>query len=257
MKIQHLIPVLFLAACCTVTAQTTNTLADAMPFTQQTPHRSGIVRYPDGEPASGVHVTFYPGGYYPDDDYNYHEAITDKKGHYDIIPPKKMSVIYDGPIILTNCIMARDLEKNLAAVQAFSVKATNVDLTFQPAITLSGSVKNTRGAPVSGAEISLGFELAHSGIEMHPPFKANEQGQFSIPALPQGVGYWSLSTAKGHGSFWMQVPAKDTLPSHYTFPPIVLKTADRILAGQVIGPDEEPVPGITVRFGGTGQPRGT
>ena len=130
-------------------------------------------------------------------------------------------------------------------------------LTLQPAITFSGSVKNIEGMPISGEEISLGFEFARSVVEMRPPFKANEQGQFSIPALPHGVEYWSLSTAKGYGSFWMQVPAKDTVTNHYSFPPIVLKTADRILAGKVIGPDEKPVPDITVRFGGIGQPRGT
>lgn len=257
MKIKHLVPILFLAGFCTVSAQTNNFSTRAIISDRQTPHRSGIVRYPDGEPAIGVHITFYPGSYYSDDDYNYHEAVTDKNGHYEIIPPTKDPRFSEGPINLTNCIMARDFEKNLAAIQAFYFMTTNVDLILQPAITLSGSVKNIEGAPISGAEISLGFEFARSGIEMRPPFKANEQGQFSIPALPQGVEYWSLSKAKGYGSFWMQVPAKDTVTNHYSFPPIVLNTANRILAGKVIGPDEKPIPGITVRFGGKGQPRGT
>ena len=144
-------------------------------FAQQTLHRFGTVRYPDGEPAAGVHMTYYPGSYSSDDDYNYHEAITDKDGHYEIIPPKKASMFYDGPIILTNSIMARDFEKNLAAVQAFSVTTTNVDLILQPAITLSGSLKNTEDAPVSGAEISLHFTSEHSALQMRPPFKADEQ----------------------------------------------------------------------------------
>ena len=82
-------------------------------------HRFGTVRYPSGEPAAGVHVTYYPGGYYSTDDYNYHDAITDSNGFYEIIPPKKVFGFVSGPVILTNSIMARDFEKNFAAVRAF------------------------------------------------------------------------------------------------------------------------------------------
>jgi protocatechuate 3,4-dioxygenase beta subunit len=223
---------------------------------RQTPHRSGTVRYPSGEPAAGVHIAFYPGGYYSDDDYNYHEAISDKNGHYDIIPPKKISMFVDGPIILTNCIMARDFEKNFAAIRVFAVTTTNVDLILQPAITLSGSVKNTEGVPVSGAEIGLGFVSARCAPEMRPPFKANDQGQFSIPALPQGVEYWILGiTAKGYGSSTATVKAKDTQTNHCEFPTFVLKHADRILAGRVLDNDGKPVAGAEVDFRGDGQPQ--
>jgi hypothetical protein len=221
----------------------------------QSPHRFGTVRYPDGEPAAGVHITFYPGNYYSDDDYNYHEAITDKNGHYDIIPPKRGFEIYMGQVCTTNCIMARDFEKNLAAVQAFSVSTTNVDLTLQPAITLSGSVKNTEGAPVSGAEITLAFLSANYAPEIRPPFKANEQGQFFITALPQGVEYliWDV-TAKGYGSAYAHVEAKNTQTNRHEFPTLVLKHADQKLAGQVLDNNGHPVAGANVRFSGQNQP---
>jgi hypothetical protein len=225
-------------------------------FAQQTPHRTGTVRYPDGKPAAGVHITYYPGSYSSDDDYNYHDAITDKNGHYEIVPPKKVSSFRFGPDFPTNTIMARDFEKNLAAVQAFSVTTTNVNLTLQPAITLSGSVKNTEGAPVSGAEISLGFVSARYAPQMRPTLKANEQGQFSIPALPQGIEYWiSEITAKGYGSSHAIVKAKDTQTTYYEFPTFVLKHADRILAGRVLDTDGKPVAGAEVDFRGDGQPQ--
>jgi hypothetical protein len=225
-------------------------------FAQQPLHHFGTVRYPSGEPAAGVHITFYPGNYYSDDDYNYHEAITDRDGHYEIIPPKKISMFVSGPIILTNHIMARDFEKNFAAVQAFSVIATNVDLTLHPAITLSGSVKNTEGTPVSGAEIGLGFVSARYAPVMRPPFKANVEGQFSIPTLPQGIEYWiSGITAKGYGSSTATVKVKDTQTNHYEFPAFVLKHADRILAGRVLDNDGKPVSGAEVEFRGDGQPQ--
>ncbi len=223
---------------------------------RQTPHRSGTVRYPDGEPAAGVQVTFYPGSYSSDEDYNYHEAITDTNGWYEIFPPKKVSGLVWGPVILTNCIMARDFEKNFAAVQSFYEKITNVDLTLRPAITLSGSVKNTESAPVSGAEIGLGFVSARYAPVMRPPFKANVEGQFSIPALPQGIEYWiSGITAKGYGSSTATVKVKDTQTNHYEFPAFVLKHADRILAGRVLDNDGKPVSGAEVEFRGDGQPQ--
>jgi hypothetical protein len=238
-----------------------NTFAQARPWADDTLlaqhglHRSGTVCYPSGEPAAGVHVMFYPGSYSSDDDYNYHEAISDKNGHYEIVPPKKVFRVSGQPS-LTNCIMARDLEKNFAAVEAFPVAVTNVDLTLQPAITLFGSVKNTEGVPVSGAEIGLGFVSAPYGYYMHPPFKANEQGQFSIPALPQGFEYWiSAITAKGYGSNTATVKAKDTQTNHYDFPTFVLKHADRILAGRVLDNDGKPVAGAEVDFRGEGQPQ--
>ena len=173
-----------------------NVFAQASPWADDTLlaqhglHRTGTVRYPDGEPAAGVHVMFYPGSYSSDEDYNYHEAISDKNGHYEIVPPKKVSGFDWGPVLTTNCIMARDLEKNFAAVQVFSVMTTNVDLTLQPAITLSGSVKNTEGLPVGGALVEIRFNSGESlPLLFEQPIPANEQGQFSIPALPQEVPY--------------------------------------------------------------------
>lgn len=264
MKIQHLIPILFLAAYCTVSAQTNNTLTYDIPSSLQSPHHSGIVRYPDGKPAAGVHVTLGSNKNYPDDDFNYSEVISDTKGWYEILPPKKMYISRNAPgpisavVIRTSRILARDFEKNFAAVQEFPIGTTNVDLILQPAITFSGSVKNIEGAPISGAEIYFGFVLGASYIETIPSIKSNDQGQFTIPVLPRGVKYrlWEIM-AKGYGSFGMDVPAKDTQTNHYSFPPIVLKKVDRILAGRVIGPDGKPVPGIKVEFGGQGQPMGT
>lgn len=227
-------------------------------LTQRTPPRFGTVRYLDGEPAAGVHVTFYPGTYSSDDDYNYREAITDKNGRYEILWPKKWSISGWGweQRFPTNTIMARDFERNFAAVQAFDRTITNVDLTLQPAITLSGSVKNTEGVPVSGAEIGLGFVSARYAPEMRPPFKADEHGQFSIPALPQGIEYWiSGITAKGYGSSNAIVKAKDTQTNRYEFPTFVLKHADRILAGQVLDSDGMPVARAVVEFRGDGQPQ--
>jgi len=120
-------------------------------FAQQVLYCSGTVRYPSGAPAPGVRVEYYPGHH--DGAGPYAEVRTDAKGRYEIIGPKD-TVVYMGDNIETNSIMARDVEKNLAAVQEFHMMTTNVDLVLQPAITVSGSVKDPEGAPIIGAELS-------------------------------------------------------------------------------------------------------
>src|SRR3989442_1768980 len=107
---------------------------------------TGTVRDPSGAPAMGVLVGFHPGSYPGASEYI--EVKTDANGRYEIILQKKApELFFAGHINRTNSIMARDLERNLATIQEYAQTATNIDLTLQPAITLTGSVKNTKGVP--------------------------------------------------------------------------------------------------------------
>jgi hypothetical protein len=218
----------------------------------------GTVRNVAGVPAAGVRVTFYP-GHYPGAS-QYTEVKTDAKGRYEIIPQRKFSgggEWFIGLINPTNSIFARDFGKNLAAVQEFDGTTTNINLTLQPAITLSGSVKNIKGVPVKDAVVELRFLSGKAIVLLEPlPIKVNELGSFSVPALPQGREYfaWGVS-AKGYGSASKHVEAKNTQTSTYEFPTFVLKLADRKLAGQVVGGDGKPLAGAHVSFAGQGQPQ--
>jgi len=64
--------------------------------------------------------------------------------------------------------MARDLERNLAAVQGFEKTTTNIDLILQPGTTLSGSVKDVQGAPVDNAVVELRFRPATHSCSWNP-----------------------------------------------------------------------------------------
>jgi protocatechuate 3,4-dioxygenase beta subunit len=222
-------------------------------FAQQVLYCSGIVRYPSGAPAPGVRVEYYPGHHGGAGQYA--EVRTDANGRYEIVGQKDTGS-YDGIIIETNSIMARDWERNLAVVQEFHTTTTKVDLVLQPAITLSGSVKDTEGSPIIGAELVLGFLASSSEHRLEGQrTKVNELGQFSIPALPQGGNYdiWYI-TAKGYGSYNAGVEAKDTQTSHYEFPTFVLKRANLKIAGKVLDAAGKPLTGAEVYFMGKGQP---
>jgi protocatechuate 3,4-dioxygenase beta subunit len=221
-------------------------------FAQQVLYCSGTVRYPSGAPAVGVRVEYYPGHHQAAGQYA--EVRTDANGRYKIIGQKDR-VIYNGEIIETNSIMARDVERNLAAVQEFHMATTNVDLVLQPAIILSGSVKNTEGAPIVGAELDLGFWDRMFHMLEAQRAKVNELGQFSIPALPQGREYEIIDiAAKGYGSGGERLLAKDTRTNRYEFPTFVLKRADRKIAGCVLDDAGKPLAGAEVYFMGKGQP---
>lgn len=220
------------------------------------PSISGTVRDAAGAPAAGTLVSFHP-GVYPDAP-DYTEVTTDKDGRYEVtLRLGREDFFWSGPITPTNFILARSLERNLAAIQEFEKIPTNLDLTLQPGITFSGFVKNTEGAPVTNAVVSLGLESAHSSRQVGPPLiKVNAQGFFTLPAMPQGRAYWSFGamiTAKGYGAINRYVKAEETKTNHFEFPAFVLKRANRKLAGQVLGLDGKPVVGANVSFSGQGQ----
>jgi protocatechuate 3,4-dioxygenase beta subunit len=222
---------------------------------QQVLYCSGTVRYPSGAPAPGVRVEYYPG--HDDGAGHYTEVRTDINGRYELIGQKVSSGgFFWGFVNPTNSIMARDWEKNLAAIREFAGTQTNVDLILQPAISLAGSVKNTEGEPVNGAEVELRFLSGAALALLEPRPKVDARGDFSVQALPQGRSYviWGIK-AQGYGSAFGRVEAKNTQTNSYEFPALVLKHADRKLAGRVVDGDGTPLAGAQVIFNGEGQPQ--
>jgi protocatechuate 3,4-dioxygenase beta subunit len=163
--------------------------------------------------------------------------------------------------------MAQDVGRNLAAIQEFGTTRTwtnstelrmipsNLDLTLHPGITLTGSVKDTDGNPVTNTWLDLSIESGNSSSSFKPqPIKVDAQGSFIYPAMPQGRGYyfWGIK-AKGYGTAGGFLKPEDSKTNHYEFPAFVLKRADRKLAGQILGRDGKPVVGARVNMSGQGQ----
>jgi hypothetical protein len=218
------------------------------------PTITGTVRDLSGAPVAGALVSFYH-GHYPKAP-GYVEVTTDKNGRYAMTMREHPRVIFTGEINLTNIIMARSFERNLASMQEFVAMPTKMDFKLQPGITLVGSVKDTEGAPVANALADLRITSSGSIPKSDPPpTKADAQGSFSFAALPQGREYYFLITANGYGTAYAHVKAGDTATNRYEFPALVLKQADRKLAGRVSGPDGMPLAGATVSFDGNGQPQ--
>jgi protocatechuate 3,4-dioxygenase beta subunit len=193
------------------------------------------------------------------------EVTTDKNGRYEIIlklsRENREYIIGIDPMSKTDLpqtgyIAASDVGRNLVALHEFERIPTHLDINLQPGITLSGSVKDTNGAPVTNAAVDFRFWLnLRLPRWTAQPVKVNAQGCFSFPDMPQGRDYYVYQVAaKGYGTTSTEVKVALTQTNHYEFSPVVLEPADRKLAGHVLGLDGKPVARATVRFDGSGQP---
>ena len=212
----------------------------------------GTVCDASGAPAPGILVSFHPGGY-PDAPYH-SETITDTKGKYElpICRPLNQMVFWNGPITPTNMIMARDLSRNLAAASEFVEFPTTLDLTLQPGISFSGTVRDLAGAPIINAYVYLRIGMGNSLSPLTPnPIQVDAQGSFTYTALPQGRTYdLDHVIAKGYAESGRWVSESLTHTNHYVFTNLVLKPANFRLSGIVKAPDGKPLAGTAVNLSG-------
>jgi protocatechuate 3,4-dioxygenase beta subunit len=215
---------------------------------------AGTVRDSSGVPVPGASVSFHPGSY-PNAP-GYIETTTDNHGRYEMrLKLSRETEAWSGAISPTNCVLARSLERNLAAILEFDRIPTNLDLTLQPGITFTGAVTDINGAPITNAVVNIGMEYGRMAPGVLPrQMPVDARGAFSFPALPQGRQYYGSDiTAKGFGTGYGYVAEKDSHTNRYEFPTFVLKRANLKLAGKVLDLDGNPLPGANVGFGGQGQ----
>jgi protocatechuate 3,4-dioxygenase beta subunit len=147
-------------------------------------------------------------------------------------------------------LVARDIGRNLVASHDINERTTNVDLSLQPGLTLSVKVQDANGQPLPSATASLAltnWDLSRT------PERADEQGLIEIKALLQGRAYSATIAARGYNVARIRVPAEETETTRFEFPEVVLRAADRTLAGTVFGPDNKPFPRANVGLSGIGQ----
>jgi protocatechuate 3,4-dioxygenase beta subunit len=215
----------------------------------------GVVRDASGAAVPDVLVTFYP-AWHPNM-FLRAKTRTDRNGRYNFAlqcaPDKAFWV---GSRSRMSAVMARCPERNLAAIAEFEPIPTNLDLNLQPGITLSGLVMDTNTVPIPGAAFKLVFVCDKLSFELDEnPVNADAVGRFVIPGLPQGRDYMSFPriTAEGYGAASLHLDATHSCTNQYEFPPMVLKRANCMLAGLVLGDDGKPVPGASVNLFGRDQ----
>jgi protocatechuate 3,4-dioxygenase beta subunit len=212
---------------------------------------SGVVRDSSGAAVAGTSMGVYPdfgGGNMPG-------MKSDANGHFEVEWTKPD---WGGMNDQKFYLMARNMERNLAAVREIDEKTTNADMELKPAMSVSGKVQDASGKPVPNmtAYVMLQMENTSFGIS-RGALRPDSEGVVRINALPRGEKYSLGVNAAGYGSASRQMDAAvDAKADHYDFPPVTLKLADRKLAGRVLGTDGKPVAGAQVWINGDGQPSG-
>ncbi|HEY3762455.1 MAG TPA: carboxypeptidase regulatory-like domain-containing protein [Verrucomicrobiae bacterium] len=210
---------------------------------------SGIVRDASGAPVAGASVMVLP---------NYGNGTTDSKtdakGHYEVswnVPS------WVGQSQQDFYLVVRATAQKLAALQEISDTTTNQDVNLKPAMSLSGSVHDTKGHVVTNAAVYIMLYEENSSFTVsRQPIPVDAQGNIQVEGLPLGERYGFSIYGNGYGSAHQEMDAADPKADHHDFPPLVVKIADRKLAGRVLGENGSPAVGANVWMNGDGQPNG-
>lgn len=214
------------------------------------PHKvSGVVTDASGKPVAGAVMTVIPTAGGMDSG-----STSDASGHYEVSwqePP------WAANQAMTYSLVARDVDRNLATAHEITGKTSSLDLTLEPGLTISTRVQEKGGSPIANASVSVQFFSGNSSSTLQGnPAMSDSDGRVSIAALPPGGQYGLWINASGYGNGNVQnLIAKRGQP-HLDVPPVSLRTANRKLAGRVLGTNGKPMANANVFINGDGQPNG-
>lgn len=206
-------------------------------------HRlSGTVKGADGNPVPETQVAVVPGS-------QFRWVKADAKGAFSLTWSLEPWQSSGGA-----SLMARDASRKFAAIESLSEEATNLDIVLQPALVISGRVTGEKDEPLESAEVGLWIRAGNTAQSLdEKAIKTDTKGLYTIGGLPSGGRYTVYASAKGRGRSQQEVREVET--NHVELEPLVLKVADKIIAGQVVRDTDKPVSGANVHISGEGQPQ--
>jgi protocatechuate 3,4-dioxygenase beta subunit len=207
----------------------------------------GTVTDAAGKPAAGAQVAVFPNN-------GVRWIKTGVNGEYNLTWSLESWRSQNGGAML----VVRDPARNLAGTAELSEDATNLDLKLGPALVLSGQVKNSDGAPLAAARITLWLKAGNSYefLDQDTTIPVNAVGRFEIKCLPPDGRYMIAASASGFGRHQEQL-SLDQETNRVELEAFILHRADHFIAGQVLDPNDKPVSGANVQLNGSDQPEGT
>jgi len=203
----------------------------------------GAILGPDGKPAPNVIVSLFPF-------LAYAQTHTDYQGRFALTAEP----IPAGYGVSQRVLIARDLERGLAAALDLEEDATNADLRLSPGLTLAGRVTDANGHAISNAQARLLFRTDRRTSALGQLVRADDEGRFEIKALPPGRHYSVTVFARGFGQDLHDVDTPEAGGRRLELEPFQLLAADQRIAGVVLDADEKPVAAARVAVLGEKQP---
>ena len=209
---------------------------------ESAPRFAGTVLDPQGKPAPGIAVMLFP--------FQQGQEMTDARGQFSLTP----NVNPYGGANMQRIVIARDLDRNLAAALEVEEDTTNASVRLEPGLTLAGRVTGADGKAITNAELNLMFHTERFGTQLGAPVGVDTEGRFEIKGLPTGRWYGVTASAKGYGAESRNVDAAEATTGRVEIEKFQLPVADRRLAGVVVDENEKPVAGAMIYANGEGQP---
>ncbi len=203
---------------------------------------SGRVVDPEGRPVAGVQVAPLPmTSFY---------VLTDEQGRFDVGWQAEWAGDLD-----EFYLMARHLERNLATLKGIDSTMQTVEIKLAAALTLTGTVEEPNGVPISGANVHLSLR---KGWSCGTPVKnvvTNAAGRYEFAALPQNQEYINFANAEGFWQNGITTGIINTATDRAEAGTIILKRPNRSVSGIVVDNTGSPVPNCSVGVRGGGQPQ--
>ena len=186
------------------------------------------------------------------------KIVTDSEGKFSLRFPIMQGMVSTsrGPMQMSTYIIARQKEKNLAAVINYDDQTNNYEIQLSQATILSGKIIDPNGMGIQKAETFLGYRMTDREIMVFPEStKIDANGIFEMRAVPQGFKYLVYASAKGYGERYIEIDLRPDPNERVDLQSIVLELANLSISGVVVDQQDQPISGARISVSGNGQPR--
>ncbi|HCO92792.1 MAG TPA: hypothetical protein DIU00_02385, partial [Phycisphaerales bacterium] len=205
------------------------------------PKVTGIVRDQKGQPVGGAMISICPGR---------DDATSDSQGRFEIrwqTPEWSRA--------MTPHVIARHLERNLAAAVEIEEDARLIDINMTTGVVLAGKVVDVDDKPVEKAYLNLTFRSSNYGISMkREKGVTNAEGYYEIRAVPPHHEYSVNAGADGYGRNEVRITTDDVVNNRLEVEAIRLAPANLSVSGIVVNVEDKPMDDAHVFIQGVGQP---
>lgn len=236
----------------------------------------GTITDASGQALSGVEVYGVPGGS--------EVWVSDANGRIEIAAEEPVDFALENTAIngepkRVTHLVGRDVERNLGGIRRIPKGAATFDFELSDGFVISGRVVDEDGAPIADADVFLETIPDH-GLQKITiqSCVTDEQGSYSLTAIPHGYDYTVAATAQNYGENLLKVSSEK--PGMGVFPPglgygqrvenmpimvepnkrsvevrdIVLRKSGLVVSGVVFDTLGNRVANAVVEVGGKGQP---